>query len=98
MFIGTVGQKHAAARRNLECPGGMLVRTHPSQETQPDLRTGECACVVDVINLSTLPGVHQHFIAMEAKSIAAGKLLENDLSAQRPFAVGQEVPIAAADL
>ena len=97
MLVSTVRQQHAAAGWDFESPCGVLVGTHLTQQAESDFRAGNRACVVIIVDFAATPSFGQNVVAMEAKPVIARELLENDLPARRPFAVAQELPIAAAN-
>jgi hypothetical protein len=98
VFLASVSQKQAAASGNLEGAGGMLVWTDSAQKPKADPRTRKCSRVVIRINLSALVSTGQKLVTMEAEPILPRKLPQNNVSARRPLAVPQELPVSTPNL
>src|SRR5260221_3757409 len=74
MLFGPIGEQHASARRDFECPRGMLVPTNLSQKSKTDLGTRECAGVVVAIDFITLIRARNQIIAMKIERRIAREL------------------------
>src|SRR5476651_2662820 len=97
MFSGSIGQEHASTGRNLEGARRVLIGADRAQESESDPGAREGARIVVAVYLASVPGGGEKLVAMNAESLAAGELSENELSSRRPAPVRQELPIAAPD-
>ena len=90
--------EEAAASGDLERAGSMLVWTDSAQKPKADPRTRKCSRVVIRVNFSALVSTGQKLVAMQAEAIFSRKLAQNNISARRPLAVPQKLPVPPPDL
>jgi hypothetical protein len=74
VLFGSIGEQHASARRDLECPRRMLVGPSPAQKSKANLGTRECTGIVFPIDLIALIGARNQIIAMKTERRIAGEL------------------------
>jgi hypothetical protein len=74
MLFGPIGEQHAAAGGDLECPCRMLVGTNLAQKSEADLGTRERTSVVVAIDFIALIGTRNQIVAMKTERRIAGEL------------------------
>src|ERR1700730_16307053 len=98
MLFRPIGEQHASARRDLECPRRMLIGTNLAQKSKADLGARERTSVVVAIDFIALIGARNQIVAMKTEGRIAGELTQDQVPPGSPPAVTKEIPISTPDL